>query len=137
MFSCLIAVIYYGNGKFKGGILMSINKDCSNLQEREVAMFLNGNTVAGSGCGQFNAGDVSDTKFLFECKTVTKSQTSFSIKKDWVTKIEEQSFEQGFAHSGLVFRFEPQGKDFVVLDIATFKLLRDYAYSSDNLEEVE
>lgn len=102
---------------------MSIQKDVSNLQEKEVARKLGGNVVSGSGCGNFNSGDVSTDKFLIECKTVTKEQTSFSIKEAWLHKIKEQSFEEGKEHCALAFRFSPKGKDYIVLDIDTFKLL--------------
>lgn len=102
---------------------MSIQKDVSNLQEKEVAKKLNGKLVSGSGCGNFNSGDVVTDKFLIECKTVTKEQTSFSVKEAWLHKIKEQAFEEGKEHCALAFRFSPKGKDYIVLDIDTFKEL--------------
>lgn len=102
---------------------MSIQKDVSDLQEKEVAKKLNGKLVSGSGCGNFDSGDVSTDKFLIECKTVTKDQTSFSIKEAWLHKIKEQAFEEGKEYCALAFRFSPKGKDYIVLDIDTFKML--------------
>ena len=97
----------------------------SCIQEKEVARKLGGNLISGSGCGQFNSGDVETETFLIECKTITKPQTSFSIKKEWLDKVSEQAFEQGKLNYALAFRFEPQGKDFIVLPIDIFKDLID------------
>lgn len=102
---------------------MSINKECSNLQEHELAKFLDGNVVSGSGCGKFYAGDVELPAFLIECKTVTKPQTQFSVKRDWMNKIEEQRYECGKDFGALAFRFEPQGSDYIVLRDEDFKTL--------------
>lgn len=103
--------------------MMSINKDCSNKQESELAKLLGGRVVAGSGCGQFNNGDIEVNEFLIECKTVTKPQTSFSIKKDWMDKIEEQRFECGKLYGALAFRFDPEGDDYVVIKDTDFQIL--------------
>lgn len=106
-------------------LTMSLQKECSNLQEKELAKFLGGKVVAGSGCGNFDAGDVDNGLFLIECKTTTKPQTSFSIKRDWMNKIEEQRFESGLRFSALAFRFDPVCKDYLVIDSDTFKELVD------------
>lgn len=91
------------------------------LQEKEVANKLGGKVTPGSGAARFFGGDVITEEFLVECKTVTKPQTSFAIKKEWLDKAKEQAFEQGKYNYALAFRFEPQGKDFIVLPIDTFK----------------
>ena len=105
---------------------MSINKECSKLQESSLAKLLGGRVVAGSGCGQFNNGDVEVGDFLIECKTVTKSQTSFSVKKEWLDKIEEQRFECGKLYGALAFRFNPTGDDYIVLKDTDFQVLLQY-----------
>lgn len=99
---------------------MSIQKECSNLQEADVARILSGKIVAGSGCGGFDSGDVDSGRFLIECKTVTKPQVSFSIKYDWLTKIRQQAFEEGKDYHALAVRFAPTGRDYIMIDIDTF-----------------
>lgn len=104
---------------------MSLNKDVSKLQESEVAKKLCGNIVAGSGCGRFNCGDVQTDTCLIECKTVTKDQTNFTIRKEWIDKMQEQAYEAGKELSALAFRFEPEGEDHFVVSEDTFILLLD------------
>ena len=104
---------------------MSLNKEVSMLQEKEVAAMLGGSLAPASGASRFAGGDVLTDRFLVECKTVTKLQTSFSVKKEWLDKAKEQAFEQGKSDYALAFRFEPNGKDYVVLPIATFRDLLD------------
>ena len=102
---------------------MSINKEVSSKQEKYVAKKLNGKIVPGSGGTKFDGGDVAIEDFLIECKTVTKPQSSFSIKQQWLDKIKEQAFEQGKLYSALAIRFDPDGKDYIVIDINIFKEL--------------
>lgn len=106
---------------------MSLNKDCSKRQETELAKQLGGSVVSGSGCGKFNNGDVEVGNFLIECKTVTKPQTSVSVKKEWMDKIEEQRYECGKLFGALAFRFEPDGEDFIVIKSSDFRTLLDLA----------
>lgn len=116
---------------------MSIQKDCSNMQERDVANKLNGRVVAGSGCGGFDSGDVDAGRFLIECKTVTKPQTSFSVKHNWLLKIREQAFESGKDYAALAFRFAPQSVDYVVVDINTFNDMKKVYENYLDKEEME
>lgn len=44
----------------------------SNIQEKNVANFLSGKVVAGSGSDKFAPGDVKTDKYLIECKTHVK-----------------------------------------------------------------
>ena len=104
---------------------MSLNKDVSKKQENELAKFLGSHVVAGSGCGEFNCGDIENDDWLIECKTVTKPQTSFSVKKQWLDKIDEQAYEVGKSMNALAFRFDPDGVDYMVISRDTFKLLMD------------
>lgn len=61
-------------------------------------------------------------QFFIEAKTPTKEQTSFSVKKEWVDKMQEQAFEQGKFYSALAFRFSPDGEDYFVID---FRLMQE------------
>lgn len=114
---------------------MSMQKDCSNIQEREVADKLGGAVTSASGASKFSGGDVETLNLLVECKTVTTPRTSFSIKQEWLDKVREQAFEQGKDLSALVFRFSPTGSDYVILDIDTFKELLD-SYSKEVSDNV-
>lgn len=104
---------------------MSLNKDVSVLQEKEVARKLGGKLAPSSGSGKFSGGDVYTEDFLIECKTVTKDQVSFTVKKEWMSKAKEQSFEQNKPYSALAFRFSPNGDDYIVMPIETFRDLLD------------
>lgn len=110
---------------------MSIQKEVSNKQEKYIAKRfadIGGKLVPASGGTKFDCGDVRiSDKFLIECKTITKDQISFSIKKSWLEKVKEQAFEQGIENSCLAFRFGPDDKDHVVISLDLFEcLIRNY-----------
>ena len=116
---------------------MSIQKDVSMKQERYISKRfedIGGRTVPGSGGGKFDSGDVRINKdFLIECKTVTKRQNSFSIKREWTDKIREQAFEEGIENSCLAFRFGPSDKDYIVTTLDLFEtLIRNYLEGYNN-----
>lgn len=101
-------------------------KDYSASQERDIARLLGGRVQSNSGGTRFGGGDVHTDTFFIEAKTPTKSQTSFSVKKEWIDKLREQSFEQGKNYGALAFRFEPDGEDYFVIDSRLMKELVDY-----------
>lgn len=111
---------------------MSLNKEVSLIQEKEVAKVLGGVLAPSSGSGRFSGGDVYVDDLLIECKTVTKPQTSFSVKKEWLDKAKEQAFEQGKSNYALAFRFEPTGDDFISIPIQFFKELLQYKEEINN-----
>lgn len=82
-------------------------RDYSNKQEKHIAKVTGGKVQSNSGGTKFGGGDVHTDKFLIEAKTPTKNQTSFSIKKDWIEKMNEQAYEQGKHEAVLAFRFDP------------------------------
>ena len=98
-------------------------KDCSVSQENDIARLLGGRVQSNSGGTRFGGGDVQTEKFFIESKTPTKEQKSFSIKKEWVDKMQEQAFEQGKYQSALAFRFVPDGQDYFVIDSKLMKFL--------------
>ena len=77
----------------------------SNKQEKNVAKAVKGKKVPNSGAAMFHAGDVETKEFTIECKTATKPQQSFSIKKEWIEKAKEEAFSQGRSHWSLCFNF--------------------------------
>lgn len=82
-------------------------RDYSDKQEKHIAKVTGGKVQSNSGGTKFGGGDVHTNKFLIEAKTPTKSQTSFTIKKEWIDKMREQAYEQGKEEAVLAFRFNP------------------------------
>ena len=97
----------------------------SGRQEKRVAKALNGRCVPNSGAASFVAGDVTTDDWLIECKTVTKEQSSFSIKKEWLIKNKEEAFAMNKSYSALAFDFGDNDEVYYVLDEKTFKLLKN------------
>ena len=111
------------------------NNNCtkyySNKQEQHIAKALNGKTVSGSGCGKFYKGDVLTDTFLIEAKTCMKDKKSFSIKKEWLEKMQEQAFEQGKQNSALVIDFG-DGVNYYLRSERLFKELIQYIEEVSN-----
>lgn len=82
-------------------------RDYSDKQEKHIAKVTGGRVQSNSGGTKFGGGDVHTDKFFIEAKTPTKEQTSFTIKKEWITKMREQAYEQGKEEYVLAFRFDP------------------------------
>ena len=102
-------------------------RDYSDMQEKHIAKVTGGKVQSNSGGTKFGAGDVHTDKFLIEAKTPTKSQTSFSIKKDGISKMQEQAYEQGKEESVLAFRFDPDlDADLYVLNERQFLEYLEY-----------
>ena len=55
--------------------------------------------------GYLRNGDIENDKFLFEAKTCMKEQESFSIKKEWLDKLKQQTFAMNKEFSALIFNF--------------------------------
>ena len=93
----------------------------SKKQENKVAKEVNGKRTANSGATAFQKGDVTSDDFLIECKTTTASRASFSIKKEWIEKNEEEAFAMGKSHSVLAFSFGENEPNYYVLNEKNFK----------------
>lgn len=97
----------------------------SNKQEKYVAKKLKGKQQPNSGATNFIKGDVELKHFLLDCKTVTSERKSVSIKKEWLDKIRKEAFAMGKNHSAICFNFEPNGKNFYIIDEGTFEYLQE------------
>lgn len=107
-------------------------RDYSDKQEQHIAKVTGGKVQSNSGGTKFGGGDVHTDKFFIEAKTPTKEQTSFTIKKEWITKLQEQTFEQGKEEAVLAFRFSPDDKtDMYVLNERQF--LEYLKFKADNI----
>ena len=108
----------------------------SDKQEKHIAKVTGGKVQSNSGGTKFGGGDVHTDKFFIEAKTPTKEQTSFTIKKEWISKMREQAYEQGKEESVLAFRFHPDSLiDWYVLDERQFlEYLRYKEEQNDNID---
>ena len=93
----------------------------SKKQENKVAKEVNGRRTANSGATTFQKGDVVADDFLIECKTTTTSKSSFSIKREWIEKNEEEAFAMGKTHSVIAFSFGESEPNYYVLNEKQFK----------------
>ena len=97
----------------------------SKKQEKKVASAVSGKQTANSGATLFQKGDVITKDFLIEAKTVTSEQKSFTIKKEWIAKNEEEAFAMGKPYSALVFDFG-DGVQHYVINEKLFQMLINY-----------
>lgn len=97
----------------------------SSRQEKAVARTVGGKVVANSGATQFSKGDVRLDNMLIECKTKTSPAESFSIKREWLEKNEEEAFAMGKDYSALCFNFGDyhNTRNYYVIDENLFKKL--------------
>lgn len=87
----------------------------SKKQENAVARSTGGQRTVNSGTTPFYKGDVAAADFLIECKTTTSTKASFSIKKEWLEKNEEEAFAMNKHHSALAFQFEEGGVNYYII----------------------
>ncbi len=109
---------------------MKSTRAFSDKQESTVAKLLSGKKVAGSGSPHFCGGDVKTKSFLIECKTTTTPKKSFSIKKDWLEKVEQERMDLQMPYSALAFQFEPDGENYFVVKDTLFKQMVE-AFTND------
>lgn len=93
----------------------------SSKQEKSVARNCRGKVTANSGATKWSKGDVTLADFLIECKTTTTPKKSFSIKKEWLDKNEEEAFAMRKHHSALAFQFEEGGDNYYIISERDFK----------------
>lgn len=77
----------------------------SSRQEKKVAKAVGGKVVPNSGAIRFGAGDVQTKSILLECKTVTKPQKTFTVKREWIEKNQEEAFAMGKSYSAVAIDF--------------------------------
>ena len=97
----------------------------SHKQEKSIAKTVGGKLQANSGATSFSKGDIKNDNWLFEAKTCMKEQTQFTIKKEWLDKLKQESFAMRKEYNSLVFNFGPDTPNFYVIDEKTMiKLLK-------------
>ena len=97
----------------------------SSRQEKRVAKAVNGKQVANSGAPIFVAGDVRNDLFLIECKTHTELREQFTIKREWISKNEEEAFQMGKRYSALALDFG-DGENYYVINQRLFLELLEH-----------
>lgn len=95
----------------------------SDRQEKHIAKAVKGRQTANSGATAFSKGDVVTEQFLIEAKTCTTERSSFSIKKEWLEKNEEEKFAMGKDYSALVFDFGDGIQHYVINENLFIKLV--------------
>lgn len=94
----------------------------SDEQEQYVANYLDGEVTPNSGAGHTKKGDVLVDKFyLVECKTKMQPTTQFTIKKEWLTKLQAQSLAMHRPYTALVFDFGKVGEEYAVIPLQDLK----------------
>lgn len=101
------------------------NRFYSNKQEKQVAKAVGGKVTANSGATVFSKGDVRNNQWLFECKTLTKEQKSFTIKKEWLEKNKEEAFAMNKLYNALVFNFGDNNNYYVVDEKTFLNLIKE------------
>lgn len=96
----------------------------SNKQEKHVAKAVGGKQVSNSGATAFNKGDVTTEQFLIECKTVTSPVKSFSIKREWLDKNEEERFAMNRDYSALAFDYGDGVQYYIINESLFLELVR-------------
>lgn len=105
----------------------------SSRQEKKIAKSLGGKQVVNSGASRFDKGDVITDLFLIEAKTVVTEKKSFSIKKEWIDKNNEEAFAMHKPYNALAFDFG-DGEQHYVISEKLFKKLNDFLLSEERGE---
>lgn len=93
----------------------------SSKQEKQIAKSTGSRLQPNSGATLFKKGDVANSDWLFEAKTCMKEQESFSIKKDWLDKLKQESFAMNKEFYALVFNFGINQENYFILNEKIFK----------------
>ena len=95
----------------------------SDRQEKHIAKVTNGKQTANSGATAFSKGDVRTDQFLIEAKTCMSEKQSFTIKKEWLLKNEEEKFAMGKDYSALAFNFGDDVNYYIISEKLFIKLI--------------
>ena len=92
----------------------------SDKHEKRTAKQLGGKVQVSSGSSPFFKGDVVLNNCLVECKTCMTPKNSFSIKKEWLEKIQEQCIQMRKRFPILAFDFG-SGENYYIIDEKTMR----------------
>ena len=92
-------------------------------QTKFVADKLNMRPTARSGATLFGGkGDAQDELAIIECKTYMEKRDSFTVKREWLTKLAEERFQERKEFAILVQNFggKPSEDNYVVMKLEDF-----------------
>lgn len=92
----------------------------SNKHEKRTSKNIGAKMQVSSGSSAFLKGDLFTDSCLVECKTCMTEKKSFSIKKEWLEKIEEQAIEMRKQYPILAFDFG-DGENYYILNEKVMK----------------
>ena len=98
----------------------------SSKQEKKVASAVGGRQTSNSGATPFQKGDVLTSNMLLECKTKTTNSESISIKKEWISKNQQEQVFMGKKYSAIAFSFGPDEPNYYIIDEYLFQDLLEY-----------
>lgn len=104
---------------------MQTTRDVSARQEKCIAKAVGGKRTPNSGATKFDKGDIVVGEWLIEAKTCMQPKKSFSIKKEWLTKLKEEQFATSKTYSSLCFDFGDNKDRYYILDENTFRYILD------------
>ena len=94
----------------------------SDRHEKRTAKEIGAKVQTSSGSSAFLKGDLFTEQCLIECKTCMTEKKSFSIKKEWLEKIDEQAFQMRKKYPILAFDFG-DGENYYIVNEKTMKKL--------------
>lgn len=101
---------------------MTKNKDAtryfSGKMEDKVANIVCGQKTINSGASKFSCGDVinKDASILLECKCSMTNKDSFSIKKEWIEKINSERLEKRLSNYSVAIDFGPDSDIYFLIN---------------------
>lgn len=107
----------------------------SDLQTAFVAEKLKMKPTPRSGATLRRKGDAQDGLSIVECKTYMDERDSFTVKREWLDKVERERREDRKRYAFLVQNFggKPDEDNYVVIHIDDFAIL--YAAAKQAAEE--
>ena len=99
----------------------------SDQHEKSVCKALNAKQNSNSGAGHWRKGDVinQNAELLIECKCSMTEKTSFSIKKEWLIKNNEERKDMNLENSALCFNFGTGTENYYVINEKLMKFLNN------------
>ena len=106
-------------------------REKSTEQEKRVTKKLGLKISPNSGATKFFKSDLYSSTFLVECKDKMKKNKNFTIKREYLEKLQQEKYQQGRPFSALAFSFG-DGVDFFVIDFNLFQILFNYLENGEN-----
>ena len=100
-------------------------REKSTEQEKRIAKKLGMKISPNSGASKFFKSDLYSSTFLVECKDKMKKNKNFTIKREYIEKLELEKYQQGRPYSALAFSFG-DGVDYFVINFDLFQLLYNF-----------